>query len=64
MRRREFVAAIGSIGAWPSAALAQRSAVPVVGYLGPGTLESACAFTAAFLDGLAELVIWKVAMSS
>ena len=53
MKRRQFIAVLWGIAGWPSGTLAQRSALPVVGYLGPGTLESARAFTAAFLDGLA-----------
>jgi putative ABC transport system substrate-binding protein len=52
MRRREVIGGLGAAAAWPRAARAQQSALPVVGYLGPGTLESARAFTAAFLDGL------------
>ena len=33
MRRREFLAGLGSAAAWPVAALAQRPALPIVGYL-------------------------------
>ena len=55
MNRRHLIALLGSAAtAWPLAADAQQPAIPVVGYLGPGTLESARSFRASFLDGLAE----------
>jgi putative tryptophan/tyrosine transport system substrate-binding protein len=52
MRRREFIAGLGA-AAWPLAARAQQSAMPVVGYIG-GDLVSQRPANAAFLKGLQE----------
>jgi len=52
MRRREFIAGLGSTAAWPLAAGAQ-PAVPVIGVLGSATLESMGPVVAAFRQGLA-----------
>jgi putative tryptophan/tyrosine transport system substrate-binding protein len=52
MRRREFLTLVGGASTWPFTALAQRPAMPVVGFLHGG---SAAAFTpqaAAFREGL------------
>jgi ABC-type uncharacterized transport system substrate-binding protein len=53
MKRREFISLIGGATAWPLAARAQQSAIPVVGYLG-FTAEADAYLIAAFRDGLAE----------
>ena len=52
MRRREFIAGLGSAAAWPVVAAAQRAAVPVVAVLIGGDLTPEQ--RAAFARGLAE----------
>ena len=55
LRRREFIAGVGgAAAAWPMEVRAQRSAVPVVGYLDPGAPETSASFVAAFRKGLSE----------
>jgi putative tryptophan/tyrosine transport system substrate-binding protein len=54
MRRREFIAGLGGLGAtWSRVARAQRPAMPVVGYLASSTLVPP--FVTAFRRGLGEL---------
>jgi putative tryptophan/tyrosine transport system substrate-binding protein len=52
MKRREFIAALGSAAVWPLAARAQQPQVPFVGYLNLGSPKDPA--TAVFLEGLAE----------
>jgi putative ABC transport system substrate-binding protein len=54
MRRREFIAGLGSAVAWPVVARAQQRVLPVIGFIGAGTRESAIGSQAAFLQGLGE----------
>ena len=54
MRRREFVTVFGGAAAsWPLRALAQQT-LPVVGYLGAGSVESDVDRISGFRDGLRE----------
>ena len=54
MRRREFIALIGASVAWPDAARAQKSAIPVVGYLSGTSPDDSIGIVADFRRGLAE----------
>ena len=53
MRRREFISAMAGATAWPLAARAQQSAMPVIGYL--SEVPNVARLNAAFLRGMAEL---------
>jgi ABC-type uncharacterized transport system substrate-binding protein len=54
VKRREFIAGLGSAAVGPIAARAQQPAIPVVGYLGSRSPASDAQFVAAFLQGLGE----------
>jgi putative ABC transport system substrate-binding protein len=54
MRRREFIAGLGSAAAWPVVARAQQPAIPVIGYLYFGRSEPHTRSVTAFRQGLAE----------
>ena len=55
MKRRTFIAGLGSAAAWPVVAPAQQPAMPVVGYLGSQSADDEYKyFTTPFLQGLQE----------
>ena len=55
MRRRTFIEEVAAFGvAWPLAARAQQSSVPVIGYLGLGSAQSDAFRVTGFRQGLKE----------
>jgi putative ABC transport system substrate-binding protein len=54
MKRREFIAGLGSAGAWSAIARAQQPKMPVIGYLSPRSSEADAAMLTAVRQGLAE----------
>ena len=54
MRRREFIAGLGSVAAWPVVARAQQPAVPIVGVLNAISSAGRARELAGFRQGLNE----------
>jgi ABC-type uncharacterized transport system substrate-binding protein len=54
MRRREFIALLGSAAAWPLPVDAQQPAVPVIGFLGSSSPADRTRLVTAFRQGIRE----------
>jgi putative ABC transport system substrate-binding protein len=54
VKRREFIAGLGSAATWPLAVRAQQAAPPVIGFVSGGSAEILGGYEAAFRKGLGE----------
>src|SRR5215475_12183119 len=54
LKRREFITLVGGAAAWPLATHAQKSGIPVIGFINGSSATAFAAYVQAFIRGLAE----------
>ena len=54
MKRRVFIAGLGSAAVWPVVTRAQQPAIPVIGFVSAGSADAEVHYVAAFRKGLSE----------
>jgi len=54
MRRREFIAGLGSAAAWPLVARSQQPVLPVIGFVNSGSADASAGYVVEFRKGLGE----------
>jgi putative tryptophan/tyrosine transport system substrate-binding protein len=55
VKRREFIAGLGSAAAWPAVVRAQQRALPVIGFIGSSSPDPYAYLMRAFHQGLGEI---------
>ena len=54
MRRREFITLVGSVAAWPHAARAEQSEMPIIGFLNSASPQPFANYVSGFRVGLKQ----------